>query len=54
MADVLGQVYDTFIEAPIESFFDTFKEKILTSAPYLFTGGFILVGMLVIFRRVGR
>ena len=54
MADLLGAVYDTFIENPIESFFDKFKEKLLTGAPYLFASGFILVGVLVIFRRVGR
>ena len=54
MADFLGAVYDTFLENSIESFFEKFKEKLLTGAPYIFAGVFIIVGSVVIFRRLGR
>ena len=54
MADIVSSFYDTFIESPIEKFFEAFKEKLLTGAPYIFAGAFIIVGSVVIFRRLGR
>ena len=55
---VLGNIADTatqaFIKNPIENLFEQFKEKMLVGAPYLFATAFILMGSLVIFRRLGR
>tara|TARA_Y100000361_G_C10844174_1_gene181037 strand:- start:183 stop:353 length:171 start_codon:yes stop_codon:yes gene_type:complete len=55
---VLGNIVDTttqaFIKNPIENLFEQFKEKMLVGAPYLFATGFIIMGAVVIFRRLGR
>lgn len=55
---VLGNLADSltqgFIKNPIENLFEQFKEKMLVGAPYLFATGFIVMGAVVIFKRLGR
>tara|TARA_Y100000401_G_C8185695_1_gene156205 strand:+ start:134 stop:295 length:162 start_codon:yes stop_codon:yes gene_type:complete len=51
---LLEKVYDTFLENPLETIGEQVKEKSIIALPYIFTGLFIVLGGLVIFRRIGR
>lgn len=51
---LLEKVYDTFLENTVETVGQQVREKAIQALPYLFAGAFILSGVLVIFRRLGR
>ena len=51
---LLEKVYDTFIENPLETVGEQIKEKAIISLPYLFATAFVIIGGLVIFRKIGN